>query len=152
MNETNEVHQEVLGNLIAMVLIGAGIYGIGRVLHRSVGRDHEIRFEHGRFIPAWVAGTYLTLGLGSQLLIGLNVDASYVAGQLASFGILIGLGIGWIHGSIRIRTPQQANSIDVEIERDDLNPYRPPVNGGLRPRSGSGSVVDEATKRSVQDS
>ena len=132
MPESDSSFEGFLANVMGLAFVGVSIYGVGRLIHRSVGRDDERRFEHGRFIPEWVAGTYLALGLGTLFVfwVAADVDASYAAGELASLGILIGLVIGWIHGSKRIRT-QPPSPIEVgAIARDDPNPYRPPVTGG----------------------
>ncbi len=130
MPEIKPTFEIFMGNVFAFVFTGVAIYGVGRALHRIIGRNKGKHFEHGRFIPEWVAGTYLSIGLVTLFWLGMNANAINAAGQLAAFGILIGLIFGWIHGSIRILTSPRSLVEDGTTTPDDPNPYRPPAIRG----------------------
>ena len=115
-----------VSSLIALTLISAAIYGIGRVLHRQIGKDDPRRRRQGEFIPQWVAGAYAALGIGTLCWFGPDRDATMAAGELAACGILLGLVLGWVHGSIRVRLKPRRVARAEPAWQEDGNPYHPP--------------------------
>ena len=126
-------------NEVQTVLVGFVMYWcIGRIVHWFVGRGDTAKRVHGKYIPEWIAGTYLGTGL---LVLFWNGPSPNVPAPpsltIAHFAILIGLAIGWVHGSIRLRRHQARDQEPItrdrkatlsprNLEPDDGNPYRPP--------------------------
>ena len=68
------------------------------------------------------------LGIGTLCWFGPDRDATMAAGELAACGILLGLVLGWVHGSIRLRLKPRGVACAESAWQEDGNPYRPPSN------------------------
>ncbi|MCS7468530.1 hypothetical protein NZK35_17900 [Stieleria sp. ICT_E10.1] len=117
--------------LQAVLTCGVTLWTIGRVVHWFNGKANETKRVHGQFIPEWIGGIYMGAGLLALMWFGpaprIPAPPSLT---FASFGLLIGLAAGWIHGGIRLRHHRALND-GSENRRpshapDDGNPYRPP--------------------------
>ena len=119
--------EEVLFLLGAVAII----YLLGRYEHARVSKLSERKRIHGKYIPEWVAigfaapAVYL-LFEGYPLFFGLPG-----APGICFFGLLVGLMLGWIHGSIRLllwknKSPEKDLNV-VTRTGDESNPFRPPT-------------------------
>ncbi|EMB17119.1 membrane protein [Rhodopirellula europaea 6C] len=122
---------QTLKELQTVLMGGSMLWAIGRVVHWFNGRANETKRVHGQFIPEWIGGTYISCGLLALFWFGpaprIPAPPSLT---FASFGLLIGLAAGWVHGNVRLRLHREHNK-DSERQRlnratDDGNPYRPP--------------------------
>jgi len=97
---------QCLTELSGIAWLAAMAWGVGRGFHAVIGRSSERRRIHGQFIPEWVAGTIVAFGVSTLIYHGPvpNVPSPPSTG-LAAFGLLAGLALGTIHGSVRLATP-----------------------------------------------
>ena len=110
---------------------GVMFWGIGRVIHWVIARSDESKRIHGLFIPEWVGGIYICSGLSALWWSGpaprIPAPPSLT---FATFGLLVGLVIGWVHGNIRLSRhnarPMEGEAIAPQESVDDGNPYQPP--------------------------
>jgi hypothetical protein len=110
---------------------GVMFWGIGRVIHWVLSRSDESKRVHGLFIPEWVGVVYISSGLTALWWSGpaprIPAPPSLT---FASFGLLVGLAIGWVHGNIRLSRynarPKDAKDVSPQESVDDGNPYQPP--------------------------
>lgn len=119
---------EEVSFLLGVVAI---IYLLGRYEHARVSKLSERKRVHGQYIPQWVAigfaapAVYL-LFKGYPLFFGLPGALG-----ICFFGLLTGLMLGWIHGSIRLlmwksKSPEEDVKF-VTRAGDEANPFRPPT-------------------------
>jgi hypothetical protein len=109
----------------------ASIYLLGRYEHARVSKLSERKKIHGQYIPEWVA-----IGFAAPAVILLFNGYPLYSGALGTlelcfFGLLTGLMLGWIHGSIRLlmwknKSPEEDVKF-VTRAGDKANPFRPPT-------------------------
>ncbi|MCU0712330.1 MAG: hypothetical protein MUC43_09735 [Pirellula sp.] len=110
---------------------GVMFWGIARVIHWVLSRSNESKRVHGLFIPEWVGVVYTASGLVALWWSGPAPNTPAPPSQIfASYGLLVGLAIGWVHGSIRLSRCQvrlgDTEEVSPQETVDDGNPYQPP--------------------------
>lgn len=105
---------------------------IAKLIHFGVSKDSERRRIQGEPACYWVAFGYF---LGALYGAWTSTDPRYLTettAGLGGFGILVGYGIGMIHGCINLwladarqRTSSSSNQSHKE-ESTSTNPYQPP--------------------------
>lgn len=119
------------------VCVGGLIFWcIARIVHLQIGRIGDKQHVHGMYIPEWILGVYLAGGLGGLILLGPAAIPAPPSFVFASLGLLLGLALGWIHGSFRLARHQRGANDRSNVQREfpeekplaaeDGNPYRPP--------------------------
>ena len=123
---------DLISELTSLAIAAAVIYWLGRHEHARLSKTSDRKRVHGRYIPEWVV-----LGFVSPAVFMLCNDIQVFTGYpgalgMCLFGLLVGLAIGWCHGSLRLRWQPDFDTVNNASPlhtTDDGNPYRPPRGG-----------------------
>jgi hypothetical protein len=82
-----------------LLLVAGLIFLIGLVLLRAIGKSSPSRLRHGKFVLSWMLGGWL---VGSAVGVSILDNQSYFPNEadagIAGFGLLVGWGLGMLHG------------------------------------------------------
>lgn len=126
--------KQTIAELQTVLTGGVMFWGIARLIHWVLSRSDESKRIHGLFIPEWVGGVFALSGLIALWWSGPAPNIPAPPSQtFAFFGLVVGLAMGWVHGSIRVgryhARSEDANVAEYVSSResvDDRNPYKPP--------------------------
>ena len=80
-----------------IIVFIAIVFAVGWQLKRAIGRGSEARRLHGEFVFWWTVGGYAAGWLIAPLF---GADNLHGMSGMAAFCLLIGWGIGMVHGGL----------------------------------------------------
>ncbi len=117
----------------AVIALVGFAFAKGFLYFRS--RGNRAKHTRGGPICWWMPlGYFVGFAWGVWIADNKSYYLGEVTGGLGGFGLLIGLAIGWIHGSLNLNHNQRSELVGGALEQplvkqtEDGNPYRSPMS------------------------